>query len=403
MVIILKHDLIIIGAGISGCICALSALKHDVENILIIEKSKIPGGAIPPKIDFAEDLGIKNILRELKLPIYNESNKSIWVSPGDIEFTFVSKVNDIWIKRGPSDDSFDSKMIKKLMDSGVDILFGTYGIKIKNNVVKTLCRGNIEKFNGKIFVDAGGFDSMISKNIPKPPCTNIIGFGFWGHDFDLEVGVPYIFFDQNLATGSYVLLNVDPKDKVGYFIMGTTNKKNANKKNLEKFIESKEILREAVRNASIKGHIFGHLYSIHRIPTVFQSDNLILVGDSARFMDPFLHYGIQPSIISGYLAGKSIGRYFNGEVDLTEYTALINKNLIKYLKKRILYRKIFDRLKNRDIDQIFELIRQFEYSGGNIDDLFENPKNYFSILSLGIKNVGSIFSLFKSIIKNNNI
>lgn len=400
----MKYDLIIVGAGISGCVCALSALKNNVENILIIEKSDIPGGSISPKIDFAEEIGIKQIFKELNLPVYNKTNRSIWISPSGIEFEFISKIKDIWIKRGPSNDSFDYKLIQKLKDSGIDILFSTIGLRISTNNIKTksIDNGKINKFEGKIFVDASGLKSIISKNIAKPPYTDIFGFGFWGYNFDnLEKDVPYILFDQNFANGSYILLNVDSKNETGYLICGTNDRKNMNyKKEFVKFIKSHNFLKNVTKNVLIKGYISGHLYSIHSIPTTYQLNNMIIVGDAARFMDPFLHYGIQPSIISGYLAGKSISEYFYGESDLTKYTKLINDTIIKYLKKRIIYRKIFDKFKNNDIDKIFELINQFYYSGCNIDDFFENPLRYLpSLISISFKNSSTIFSLFKTIIK----
>jgi len=400
MVKIMRYDLIITGAGISGCICALSAIKYgiDANKILIIEKSKKPGGLIPTKIDFAEDIGISKIFTKLGIPVYHKTNKSIWISPNGTEFEFISKISDIWVKRGPADDSFETTIINNLKNLGVDILFKTEGIKIIDRTIKVAYNNKFVELNSMIFVDAGGFESRLSKNIKKPSYTKIFGCGFWGENLNLEKNVPYIFFNQKFAAGSYVLANIDPKTDIGYLLFGTKNKTKISK--LKKIMNENKILEHITKDMEIYGNITGSLYTIHEVPTIFQTDNLILVGDSARLMDPFLHYGIQPSVISGYFAGKIIANYLNNNENINVYSKIIRDYCKKYLKRRIFYRKIFDKLGNEDIDKVFLLMNKLKENNINIDQFFEKPLLHLpSILKVTFRNMGDVFSVIKNILK----
>lgn len=363
------YDLIIMGGGVSGSVCALSALQHGVENILIIEKSKKPGGAISSKIDFVEENKVKTIFKELNLPVYNKTNKSYWISPRENILEYNSKISDLWIKRGPSEDSFDSLMLNRLAKKNVDILYGSKGTKIKKNEIKIISENGINKNRGKIFVDARGLNSQLSKNFGKVTPSLIIAFGFCGEGFDLEEDTPYIFFDQEFASGSYVLANVDSNDNLGYIILGTMGKNIYMEKNLQKFINSKDILRKGLKNTSIKNVIEGTLYATYELPNTFQSQNLLFTGDAALIMDPFLHYGIQPAVTSGFQAGKVVGEFLEDRTELSNYSSLIEENIMEEFQKNLIYRKIFDNLDNRDLDNIFSIMEKVKNSGFDIDDL----------------------------------
>ena len=93
-------DVLVLGGGISGSVCAYVLEKFGVEDIHLIERSKKIGEAHSPKIDFAEDKGLKELMEKYDLPIFNETNTSRWYSPSGEMFELKSKMSDIWFKRG---------------------------------------------------------------------------------------------------------------------------------------------------------------------------------------------------------------------------------------------------------------------------------------------------------------
>ncbi len=299
----------IIGAGISGSVAALSALHHGASRVLIVEKGDKVGETTSQKIDFTENRGLDDIVKELKLPINHISYKSKWYSPSNSCFSLKSKIADYWIKRGPSSDSFEVKTMSLASEKGAEILLNSKVINCRKNTVTIKRENRIDHIQAKTIVDAGGLFSNVIRSV-NPEINNksikkIIGYGVAGYNFDMEEGVPEIFFDNKSAIGSYALLCKDPHDGMGYLIQGFEGNNKINPaQSFESLLKNNEVLQRRIKNAEIIQKIHGTLYITNQLPQMLRSHNVLLVGDSARLMDPFLHYGVKPAIISGYLSGK---------------------------------------------------------------------------------------------------
>jgi flavin-dependent dehydrogenase len=375
---------LVVGAGVAGGVAALSALKNGIDDVLIIEKSDKIGGSASQKIDFVEHMRLDHIIDELDLSVNYSSNKSRWYSPKNRCFTYESKIADLWIKRGPTKDSFENRTIAAAIKGGADLRLNTKVIDFREDIiVKKDEKRN--KIKAKAVIDASGANSkvrnLLVENYYNETIDKIIGYGVVGTDFNMEEGVPEIFFDSKLAPRSYVLACKDPNDGMGYIIQGIGKNGNVNpKKYFQRLTEKNGKLKDILDGAIIKETIQGLLYIKKTVPEKYGFNNVMFVGDSAHIMDPFLHYGVGPAIISGYLSGKTAADYLvTGDKDsLKNYENEMIETISSEFKKRLRYRKIFDKLNNNDMEKIFGLIIDMKEKKVDFDSFFENPYRYSS-------------------------
>ncbi|MFH0818212.1 MAG: hypothetical protein V1909_06305, partial [Candidatus Micrarchaeota archaeon] len=112
--------------------------------------------------------------------------------------------------------------------------------------------------------------------------------------------------------------------------------------------------------------------------------NVILVGDSGRFMDPFIGYGVNQSVYTGYWAAKAV----KGQ-DLKIYKNAIGKTLGE-IKRGRKARKIFASLENRDFDMILDGLKGISKEA-DVDDFLDNPGAYpLAIIKTAFRKPGLI-------------
>ncbi|MGL5315767.1 MAG: FAD-dependent oxidoreductase [Peptostreptococcaceae bacterium] len=147
-----EYDLIIIGAGASGILCAIEGSKKGIENILLIEKDPILGGALT--------LGDYNISKEKEI----------------------------------TGKEYKEKLLKELNTyTNVEKLLGTMVLKIEGNneVVCTSTKG-IEKIKGKSIILTNGAKEGSRKAVAMvgDRCSGIYTLGMAKKIFNMRDMVP---------------------------------------------------------------------------------------------------------------------------------------------------------------------------------------------------------------------
>lgn len=147
-----EYDLIIIGAGASGILCAIQASKKGIENILLIEKDPILGGALT--------LGDYNISKEKEI----------------------------------TGKEYKEKLLKELNTcTNVEKLLGTMVLKIEGNdeVLCTSAKG-IEKIKGKTIILTNGAKEGSRKAVDMvgDRCSGIYTLGMAKKIFNMKDMVP---------------------------------------------------------------------------------------------------------------------------------------------------------------------------------------------------------------------
>lgn len=155
------YDLIIVGGGASGLLCAIEAKKLGVQDILIIEKDNILGGALSTS-DF-------NISKNLEI----------------------------------TGQKYKEHLLQKFNDYSFDIKLNTMVLKIENDneVICTSFENGIERIKGKNIILANGAKEGSRKAVDMvgSRCSGIYTVGM----------AKKIFAMENMIPGKKILIDAD--------------------------------------------------------------------------------------------------------------------------------------------------------------------------------------------------
>ncbi|MBN2126924.1 MAG: NAD(P)/FAD-dependent oxidoreductase [Candidatus Diapherotrites archaeon] len=372
----LKCDVLVVGAGPAGAVCAAKLAKKKFE-VICIDKSSCPGEAHTPKIDIVESKGIEKLVKEFNLDFLSKTNKSVWCSPNN-KFTFVSSVKDIFFLRGTSKNSLDNSLFLAMKNNGVDVWFNSkpVDLNLKNGVVSSVVinkKGKKIIVEPKIIVAATGNDSFFSQklNVTEFNPVSIVGFGSLMKNLSLENNSTYIFFDEFYAPGGYFFVGrVSDKIGIAMVVANKSRLKKPLKDYFYEFIEKNSELYSIFLNAEPINFNSGER-TISMISKRV-SGNVVFCGDAARTMSPVFAYGVNPAMNSSYFLAQSIIKNGLNLPALTEY----NKELKKFLgneKQRHLFRGIYDKLTNQDFDFLVDSANYLN-SKQHLDDLIDFNK-----------------------------
>ena len=147
-----EYNLIIVGGGAAGILCAIEANKQGIDNILLIEKDPVLGGA-------------------LNLGNYN-----------------ISKENTI------TGQEYKKVLMDRFNDCKVDTKLNTMVLKIEENneVLCTSSECGIEKIKGKNIILANGQKEGSRKaiNMVGDRCSGIITVGMAKKIFSMDNMIP---------------------------------------------------------------------------------------------------------------------------------------------------------------------------------------------------------------------
>jgi len=396
----MKCDVLVVGAGVAGCVAALKALEQGLD-VVIVEKDKRIAESIDTKLDLTESIGIEHIIDELDLPIHDSSNKSKWFSPNQL-LNYNSSFFDLYVKRGDEEDSFENICVSKIQDKGGILLTDTY---IKN--VDTSDNDNVNKVQLKsknksieikpaFFIGADGIKSKVLELSGLKQYESILGefngYGVFGTDFNIPVGVTHVFLNRISAPGGYIFATRSNQNQcvlgVGFdpFLSNKTPEDHYN-------IALKDTrISNILKNAHIKNHLQG--YGRYGILKHHARGNILLVGDAGRFLDPFLCYGVRQAILSGYNAASvckdALDSSLKLEVSCTYELSM--KELQDQVKLGLFLRKAYRKIDNNDLDAIVKIIADAQDDGLDVDNLFK--ENNAILIKNILKNGGSCTKMF---------
>ncbi len=291
------YDVVIVGAGPSGCSTAITLAKKGA-NVLIIDKSFFPrpklcGGLITEKTLclLENNLGLLKIKSDMQ---YESNGFEIY-----FKRQFLNKVysnNSIYFI---SRKILDNRLFKKVQEMGCKTIEGERVTKISNDSLEI---GN-ERIYFNILIGADGANSLVRKKMGLKLNKRKVGFG-------IQVDVPVDLcpnFHDNLPKIYFGYLKygwawVFPKGN--YFSIGLgglKRKKDSMKKSFYDFIRDLG-LTDVLDNTHLQGAWIPYGSYLRR-PA---KSNFYLVGDAAGFVEPITGEGIYFALLSGILAGESI-------------------------------------------------------------------------------------------------
>jgi digeranylgeranylglycerophospholipid reductase len=242
------------------------------------------------------------------------------------------------------------------------------GLLKKNDKIKGV---KVKQFDEEFEIEADivvGADGVESK------------VGYWGgietrlDPKDLETCAQYtltnieckdaycdFYLGNNIAPGGYVWVFPKGKDvaNVGIGILASLSKSGMAKKLLDKFIASDPRLK----NGEPIRFLAGAVPVANPVQTV--KDNLILVGDAARHVDPITGGGLTCCLQGGKIAGETIGmavenQQFDKEM-LSSYETDWKETFGKKLKRNYLVKEIMLDFDDKTFNMLADSLKDYKF------------------------------------------
>ncbi|MBN1455282.1 MAG: NAD(P)/FAD-dependent oxidoreductase [Methanomicrobia archaeon] len=356
----IECDVLVVGAGPAGSVAALYCSKHGLDTVLIDKNDKV-GAHITTRVDSSTDLGLTSIINELELRTENLVHNSKWHSAFGNSFTLHSDIGEYYVKRGPDSDSFECSTVQKAVVNGCTF-FGQ--IKIEKLCEDSEGVSEIILLQGektiaihpKIVIAADGSNSIFHRYIRKKLVSNRVAYGVTGNYF-AQPDTSEIYFNVALAPGGYFYIASCPQGLSSAGIVLDSSKMDHSAHSyfynyLNKNQEIAKRLNRVTNNFQGCEEIFDldvHTYK-----------NILLIGNAAGLIDPFLGYGVMPAIVSSYRASKySVDAIKNHDMSvLQNYNEFIKQHFTKDLA--YLYRKILNTLNDEDLDLIIGILNMLQ-------------------------------------------
>lgn len=364
-------DILIIGAGPSGCVAA-GYLQKQGANIKVVEKSKFPrlvvGESLIPRVmDHFEEAGL---LDNLNKQNFQKKPGARFIRGQVISiFDFSKKFGEgwDWTWQIPRAD-FDKIMTDTLIEKGVDISFETTVTSISfegSDSITTIVdkEGNESQIKAKFVIDSSGYGRVLPRllHLDKPSKLNPHS-AIFSHvkDINRPAGVEgtQISFDV-LDTEVWLWVIPFSNGNTSLGIVADT----AFIEQLAANGDTALALKKAIQLSDFYVKRFAgteflfdpiHLKNYSAAVTKMYGDGFALTGNSSEFLDPVFSSGVCFATESGILAAKLAWREINGE--------------------QIDWEKDFTHYMQRGIDVFTTYVK--EWYTGNLQTLFfHRPEN----------------------------
>lgn len=302
------YDVVISGAGPSGCQCAEVLAKAGFK-VALIEKNvnwrKPCGGAVHSSvIDLYPQLKKLNIPKIVGVVMYSADYHKLEFKGAGNEYSIIMDRLEL-----------DNIIRDAAVDAGVELfdkhLSFDYVIKNQKKVgIKAKSPNGSKEYHGIIIIIADGMSSKlaIKSGIRSKWKINELAIGKCAimegnHQLDKEC--VYVYFKPYQGYGWIFPLN-KKKFNIGVFTFGKDNLK----------YNIHEIYQEFISNPNVKKYIpssnnttiWSSSYSFPAegvLEKNLYADNLMLIGDAGGFVSPISGEGIQTAVISGKIAAET--------------------------------------------------------------------------------------------------
>lgn len=307
----MKYDVVVVGSGPAGTVTARFAAENGAKVLIIDRRQEIGvpvlcGEGISRKID---EWG----MLEGKRWIASSMDGARIYSPDGTCVTLSAEMAGNETGYVVYRDIFDQELARQAVKAGVKIMMNTEAINLikekdKINGVKAKQFDSELDIESDIVVGADGVESKVGKWAGINTTLKLKDLEtccqYTLTNIDCKDAFCDFYLGKEIAPGGYIWVFPKGKDvaNVGIGILGSLSEAGLAKKLLDRFIENNPKLQsgEPIR------FLAGAVPVANPIETV--RDNLILIGDSARQVDPITGGGLTHCLEAGKIAGETIGK-----------------------------------------------------------------------------------------------
>ncbi len=334
------YDVIVIGSGPAGTTTARIAAQNNLKVLLVDKKQELgspiqcsgavsrhaleAAGVVPEREFIHEDIygfDIFNQIGEHKTIDYRTLKPEEYGEADD------KKPLGYVVDRR----RFDRYLMTQAERAGVEVWLKTEGLGYEKNP-EGLCTVHLQRYNekisvqAKVLVGADGLQSQVGKwsgmhtHIKLPELASCLQFIV---DQVETHGLLEIITGHEWAPGGYAW--VFPKGngyaEIGLGVARTMTDKNA-QWHIDHFMKN-SFFKERFKNSKVLEIQGGGVPLAAPLRTQY-ADNMILVGDAARHVNPITGGGIHTALSGGCIAGNFLGEFFKQNLPAS------SENLKKY-------------------------------------------------------------------------
>lgn len=401
-------DMVIIGAGPSGCTTALNLANTNLKIALIdkaiFPRDKICGDGLGGTIFF--ELGKVGLLDSFDAFEAKLNSRGVrFIAPNfealDIIFPPRKDHPDAptgYVSARLDFDNFLLNQVKKCKNVTVYENHSLKDIKENINGVEISCSNNLI-ITAKLMIGADGAHSIVAKKLAQSKVEK--------EHYSAGLRVYYENV-SNIAEGNLIELHFYKNIIPGYFwifplpnnranvgidmVSDVVSKKNINLKDeLENIIKNNPNVAPRFKNARPLEKVNGFGLPLGSKKRKISGRHFMLVGDAASLIDPFTGEGISNAMTSGRLAAEHAKLCFQGncfdadfmyQYDQAVYKKLWNNLSVSYkLQKLLKYPWIFNLIaKKANKNPSLNLLFTNMVANGDIRKELVKPKFYFRLL-----------------------
>ncbi len=365
----MDYDVVVVGAGPGGTMTA-KTLAESGASVLVVEKR--PEIGMPVRCGEATSIpGLKKLgIKADPKFIANKTQGNYLYSPDGTKVDMrTEKPNAYVLERR----MFDKYLGIYAAKAGAVIRTRTSatGLVKENGCVKGV---RLKHFNEEyevrcnVVVGADGIEGWVGRWAGINTRTKLgemasnVQFEMAGIDIE-EPDVLEFYLGDNYAPGGYVWIFPKSED-VANVGLGIRKSKETALDYLRRFVASKDSLKKG----SIVGIVAGGVPVQGPLDTSV-GDGVVLVGDSARHIDPLTGGGIYNAMYCGTIAGKVIKEALDrgnfSEEFLKTYHELWWKDIGEGLMRSLRIKEILDRLSDNDLNEVAKVMQGIKF--GDID------------------------------------
>jgi len=375
-----KYDIVVVGAGPAGSMAARAAARSGAK-VLLLDKRRelgVPvqcGEAISE--DPLKDLGIKPDPRW----IAGRTNAVKIVSPSGVvvritEKKIVGKLGYILDRK-----VFDKHLATLAAKEGADIKVGTLvdGLIMESGKIKGVRAHEIDgrlEVLADVIIAADGIGSRIARWAGMNTALKLVDiesgvqFQMVGIDFESSSTMEF-YIGSKIVPGGYVWIFPKGEDmaNVGLGVLGSRAERPAIEY-LRDFVNKMPSLRKGkIIEINAGGIPVGGPIK----KTV--KDNLLIVGDAARQVNPLDGGGIdlamQAGDIAGEVAAKAVAEGDVSEKRLNEYERRWRERMGRRLERYLKAKNVFITLSDQDLDRLAKALSEVKFERISLTDMLK--------------------------------
>lgn len=364
----MEYDVVVVGSGPAGSVTARFAAESGAK-VLIIERRQEVGVPVLCGEGISKQVDDFKVLKGRRWIANNMDGARIFSPDGTmvkLSAEMAGNETGYVLYR----DIFDQELARGAARAGANLMLNTCAVDLlkENGKIKGVKARHFDEdidIKADVVVGADGVESRVGrwagmKTTLKPSDLEICA-QYTLTNVDVEREYCDFYLGKKTAPGGYVWIFPKGNDvaNVGIGILASLSTPGLPTKLLDKFISSHPELK--------KGEPVRFLAGAVSVSEPYESvrDNLLLVGDAARQVDPITGGGLMASIEAGKIAGETIGKAvemekFDKEM-LSAYEKAVEAAFYKKLKRNYMVKEIMLGFEDKTLNMLADSLKDVKF------------------------------------------